>query len=276
MAYFEVHGRQMHFVDQGAGDAVVIVHGTPTNSSEYRDVIGALSQKHRCVAIDHLGFGHSEKPAEGDYSIPAHRDRLTALLHHLNLKDFHLVVHDFGGVIALPLLSDDSFKVKSITVLNSWLWPLVKTEPQMKNQKWLVSTGILPFLYRHLNFSARFLIKMAWGKKRPLAKERHRTYIQEFPDKASRSGTLGFLVALFDFENPCWQQTEAIAKMAQTPVQIIWGRADKMISVRNLEKWKELLPQSQIHELENVGHFVAEEAPEEVAKFIAQWVGETK
>ncbi|MNK01146.1 Haloalkane dehalogenase [compost metagenome] len=275
MQRFEYQGQQISFLDQGTGEAILIVHGTPTNSSEYQEIIEELSRNYRCVAIDHLGFGQSEKPEGGDYSIQAHQDRLIALLKHLNLKTFHLVVHDFGGVIGLPLTRNADFKIKSVTMLNSWLWPLIETEPQMKSQKWLLSSGIFPFLYRQLNFSPKFLVKLGWGTKKPLSKERHRFYIEQFPKKTDRAGAVGFLRALFDFENPCWKQADTISKMTETPLQIIWGKSDKLISTRSLERWKKLLPKAQIHEFENVGHFVAEEAPEEVAKLIDQLIQET-
>lgn len=276
MAYFEVQGCQIHYLDQGTGETVVFAHGTPTNSGEYRDVIAHLSSKYRCIAIDHLGFGHSEKPEEADYSIPAHRKRLAALLIHLDVRTFHLVVHDFGGVIALPLQKEEAFRVISVTILNSWLWPLIETEPQMRKQKWLVSSGVLPFLYRNFNFSPRILIKMGWGSRKPLSQERHRAYVEEFPKKESRSGTVSFLMALFDFDNPCWQQTDVLAGMTKISVQIIWGLSDQLVSPRNLERWQQLLPNARIHKLERVGHFVAEEAPDEVASFIDQMLSDEK
>lgn len=275
MHHFEYQGQQISFLDQGVGEVLVIVHGTPTNSSEYREVIEELSPKYRCIAIDHLGFGQSEKPESGDYSIQAHQKRLIALLEYLKLKSFHLIVHDFGGVIGLPLVDSRDFEIKSVTILNSWLWPLIETEPQMEKQRWLVSSGIFPFLYRQFNFSPRFLIKLGWGTGKALSKERHRTYIRQFPRKENRAGAVGFLMTLFDFENSCWKQDDILSKMAGVPVQVIWGRADKLISTRNLERWKKLLPRAQVHALENVGHFVAEEAPEAVAKFVDQLIRES-
>lgn len=264
MPIFSFEGNTIAYQDRGAGEIIVIVHGTPTNSNEYKKVMQALSSKYRFIAIDHLGFGDSDKPNDGDYTLEAHQRRLKALLHHLDLKVFHLLLHDFGAVISFPLVCGSEFSVQSITVLNSWLWPLIETEPQMRFQTLLVSSGVMPFLYRWCNFSPRILFKLGWGKRTRLAKKTHQYYMDQFPSARERSGPIGFLKALFEFENPGWQQGQYLLKLRTLPVQIIWGTADRLLSLRTLERWKKELPNAQIHTLSDVGHFVAEEAPEEL------------
>ena len=118
---------------------------------------------------------------------------------------FHPVVHDLGGIIALSLIHEPSFKVRSVTIMNSRLWPL-ETEPQLKKQKWLVSAGILPFLYKYFNLSPKVLMNVGWGDKTKLTKDRHQYYMSRFPTPSLRSGPVGFLRALFDFRGACWQQ----------------------------------------------------------------------
>jgi pimeloyl-ACP methyl ester carboxylesterase len=251
----------LNFESRGYGQNVVFSHGTPTYSGEYEKVVQRLESGFRFLLIDHLGFGKSPKPFRADYSIEAHQQRFRASLLENKVKSFHLVVHDFGGVIALPLLVDPDFEVLSLTILNSWYWSLIETEPQMKAQSVFVKVGILPLLYRYLNFSPKILLKMAWGSHCQLTKERHNHYIGMFPTRSERSGAIGFLRALFEFENPVWKKTETL-KNIKIPIQIIWGKADKLISVRNLERWKQIFPNAKVVALENVGHFVAEEAPE--------------
>jgi haloalkane dehalogenase len=137
------------FSNHGAGTPVVFAHGTPTYSGEYEQVANQIGHAHQSIFIDHLGFGDSPKPSDGDYSISAHRIRFRATLLQKSIKKFHLVVHDFGGVIALPLVTDSEFDVLSLTIINSWYWPLIETEPQMNSQKLLLDSGILPFLYKY-------------------------------------------------------------------------------------------------------------------------------
>ena len=101
--YQQLSDGQMHYVDEGQGDVVLLVHGTPTWSFEYRHVIAALSKHHRCIAPDHLGFGLSERPTGFAYTPEAHAQALREFVGRLGLDRFTLVVHDFGGPIALPL-----------------------------------------------------------------------------------------------------------------------------------------------------------------------------
>ncbi|AGH94243.1 alpha/beta fold hydrolase [Pseudobdellovibrio exovorus] len=276
MKTFIYQNQKLNYVDQGRGETIVFVHGTPTSSSEYEQVIAELSKDYRCLALDHLGFGLSDKPENGDYTISAHQKRLESWLQHLQIKQLHLFVHDFGGVIGLPLLQKSDLQIKSVTLANTWLWPLIETEPQMQSQKALVTSGVFPFLYRHFNFSAKVLLKMAWGKRRPLSRQRHRFYRNHFPNRKSREGTVGFLKSLFDFTNPCWQQPSVLQTLKNKPVQFIWGEADKLISSRNLQRWHESLPESKIYKLHDVGHFVAEEAPEDVIEKLKQFIDQNK
>src|SRR5687767_7557339 len=94
---------EMHYVDEGSGPPILFVHGTPTNSYEYRHLIAALSKRYRCIAPDHLGFGESSRPRAFAYTPEAHANVLAEFVEKLNLADLTLVVHDFGGPIGLPL-----------------------------------------------------------------------------------------------------------------------------------------------------------------------------
>ena len=261
------HHKNIHIEFRGHGENVVFSHGTPTHSGEYHQVTKELQTNFRCVLIDHLGFGKSPKPNDGDYSLASHQARFRSSLIQNDIKSFHLIVHDFGGVIALPLTYDPHFKVLSLTILNSWYWPLIETEPQIKTQKFLFHTGLFHFLYRYYNFSPRVLLKMAWGQASPLTKEKHQHYISQFPSRKHRSGTLGFLNSLFQFDLIEWQQSNALQKL-NIPVQILWGESDKLISARSLNRWKSIFPDAKIKTQKDVGHFVADEAPEWVAQEI--------
>ena len=99
--YFDVGPGRIHYVDEGSGETVVMVHGSPVWSFIYRHLIKGLQANYRCIALDHLGFGLSDKPQKWIYTPEAHSDNLTKLIEHLQLKDITLVVHDFGGPIGL-------------------------------------------------------------------------------------------------------------------------------------------------------------------------------
>lgn len=261
MNRIHIDGAQLAYRDEGQGPAIVFVHGTPSSSAEFAEVITAFRDSHRCIAIDHLGFGASDKPMQADYSIAAHRDRLQQVLTRLDVQRYHLVVHDFGGPIALPMALDHPERLLSLTLMNTWLWPLQETEPSLRRQKWLMQSAFIEWLYRHWNMSARVMVKTAWGRHRPLTKEKHARYMGAFPSSSERSGTIAFLKALFDADEPAWSAWQRLDAVAGVPTQIIWGMAD-IITPQTLARWTGLLPAARVVRLEQVGHFVADEAPE--------------
>lgn len=262
----------MAYRDEGHGPAVVFVHGTPSSSAEFAALIDRLGPGFRCIAIDHLGFGQSDKPEAADYSIAAHRRRMVALLAQLNVHDFHLVVHDFGGAIAVPLVIENPRRVSSLTLMNTWLWPLSETEPAMRKQLPLLRSRLMAWLYRRFNFSARVLVKAAWGTHRPLTGDQHRRYMAAFRSPEERSGTVAFLHALVDSAESSWQRWRDLGVLATIPVLVLWGMGDKMITAKTLQRWQALVPTATIITLPRVGHFVADEAPELVADALQRFL----
>src|SRR5688500_13512379 len=99
--FFKVNGQNLHYIDEGRGEVLLFVHGTPSWRFDFRNVIRALRPNYRCIAIDHIGFGLSDKPEEYDYSTQNHSKTLEKLILDMDLHDLTLVVHDFGGPIGL-------------------------------------------------------------------------------------------------------------------------------------------------------------------------------
>jgi pimeloyl-ACP methyl ester carboxylesterase len=267
---FQIPGQTMAYRDVGAGDAVVIVHGTPSSSEEFAVLMDSLKDQWRLICIDHLGFGESDKPAQADYSISAHRQRMLTGLDILGIKRFHLVVHDFGGAIGLPIALDQPDRVLSISILNSWLWPLEETDAALKRQKWLMRSALIRWLYLHANMSARLLVKVAWGRHAPLLRKKHQSYMAKFRNPSERHGTVAFLNALLDAEEPSWKLHQKFVNYDRHPVQLIWGEAD-MINSATADRWSQLIPTCKVTRLPRVGHFVADEAPELVAPILKRF-----
>lgn len=252
----------LHFIDEGHGSTIVFVHGTPSSSLEFRAVIDELKKNYRCIAIDHLGFGKSQKPVDGDYSLQAHSQRLNLLLKHLGVRSYHLVVTDFGGAIALPVAIEHWEQIQSLTVINTWAWPLAEVEPNLAKMKFLMTSGLMKFLYLKMNFSANVMVKSAWGTYRKLTRAKHGEYKSMFRSARERHGTWEFVNALFDPHQPAWNTGKMLRNLETKPSLILWGDGDKFISKANLEKWSEILPKAKVHILPKVGHFVCDEAPE--------------
>lgn len=254
---------ELSYLDEGSGPAVLLVHGTPSWSFEFRQVVRDLSRDHRCIVPDHLGFGLSDKPAPAPLAPEDHARRLRALVEALDLRDVTLVVHDFGGPIGLPLALEEASRISRVVVLNTWMWPS-EGDPSIARIDRVVRSWFGRFLYRWLGFSARVILPSAFGDKRRLTKAIHRQFLAPLATRSDREGTYALALALKGADPhyaALWSAREALARH---PVTIVWGVKDPAIGPKYLERWAALLPHARIERLEDCGHFVAEERPDAV------------
>ncbi|MBC5773353.1 alpha/beta fold hydrolase [Pontibacter sp. KCTC 32443] len=263
----------MHYVDEGTGDAIVFVHGTPTWSFLWRQQIKRLSRTHRCIAPDHLGFGLSDKPTEMDfaYTPEAHADNLERLIDHLQLKNITLVVHDFGGPIGLRYALRHPENVKNLVILNTWMWNLEEEKQMMKVSKFL-SGGVGRFMYLQLGFSPRFLLPKGYHERKHLTKDVHNHYLKPFTSPQARLGTWKFAVALHDsnaYFAELWEQREKLRSINKL---ILWGEKDKLLPLHFLDKWQQEFPETKVIKYK-AGHFVQEERGGEIAEAIQRFIG---
>jgi pimeloyl-ACP methyl ester carboxylesterase len=128
--YATVNGWRMHYIDEGEGDAVVLLHGNPTWGFLYRDVIAPLvNSGRRAIVPDMIGFGLSEKPTrEQAHSLDGHTANLTALMRQLDLRRITLVCHDWGGPTGLSFAMSNPARVRALTIMSTWAWPLPPAE----------------------------------------------------------------------------------------------------------------------------------------------------
>lgn len=268
--YARVADGWLHYVDHGAGDPVVFSHGTPTWSFEFRHVIRALAARTRCIALDHLGFGLSERPATASYTPEAHAHRFREFVDGLGLERFALVVHDFGGPIAFPLALEG--RVSRLVILNSWMWSF-DDDAEMRRRGTLVAGGVGRFLYRQLNASLRLLMPSAYGDRSRLTPAIHRQYLEPFRAPADRVLVLWALaralIASGPYYDHLWQRA---ARLREIPVSIIWGMKDTAFRPHTLARWQQLLPGANVVRLADAGHWPHEEAPSEVAEAIERFL----
>lgn len=261
---FTTGGGTISYVDEGAGPPVLLVHGTPSWSFEWRGVISALAGRYRTIAPDHLGFGLSDKPTGAGLTPADHARRLRALVESLDLRDLTLVVHDFGGPIGLPLALDGDARVRRLVVLNSWMWPSDGDRAIARIDRF-VRGPIGRFLYRRMGFSARVLLPSAFGDKKRLTKPIHRHYLGPLSTVADREGTYQCALALRgadDHYAALWARRESLKQM---PMTIVWGDRDPVITAAHRDRWAEAFPAARLVRVADAGHFVAEERPDAVA-----------
>lgn len=269
--YFDVDSHQLHYVDEGQGPTILFVHGTPSWSFDYRHLIRKLSADFRCIAIDLMGFGLSDKPKNYDYSTPTHVQVLAQFIEHLGLSDLHLVLHDFGGVIGMAYALDRPRQIKSITLFNSWLWDASK-EPEFQQSAKILRSPLLPFLYLRLNFSPRFLIPKSFHDAKNLSKEVHRHYTKVFGKASERHGTLAFARSLLHDQQWFGSLWQKVHRLSDKPIHFIWGMQDPFVSPKYLDKYASAFSKAQVLELKDCGHFPQEEKKEEVVKAVSSFL----
>lgn len=262
--HLDVGPGRMHYVDEGEGVPIVMVHGTPSWSFLYRNLIQDLSNTYRCVAPDHLGFGLSDTPEAFAYTPEVHAKNLETLIETLGLKDIVLMVHDFGGPIGLPYALDHPENVRALVIMNTWLWRYQGLERAGR----VLGNPFGRFLYECLNFSVNVLLKQAFSDKAVLTRDVLNHYREPFPTPASRE-PLFALVNTINASNAwfetLWDERDAIT---DKPALLIWGMKDKLVPPEFLLRWQETLKNVETLKLENAGHFVQEEAGQQVAEAV--------
>lgn len=264
--YLSVNGHRMHYVDEGKGEVLLFVHGTPSWSFDFRHLIKAFSGQYRCIAVDHIGFGLSDKPEHYDYGTQNHSRTLEDFVLQKGLENITLVVHDFGGPIGLNVAIRHPERFARLVILNSWLWS-AQNNPEFIRFSKVLKSPLLPFLYRRLNFSPRFLLPRSFGDNK-LPKALLPQYTGPFRSAKERNGTLAFARSLLNDQawfEALWQQK---ASLVNKPSLFLWGMKDKFITPRYLDTFLQAFNQATVHRLETCGHFPQEEQPETVTSHL--------
>ncbi len=247
--------------DRAAADersAIVFVHGNPTWSFTWRHLIAALRGGHRCIAMDHLGFGLSDKPEH--VLTPSDRTaHLGQLLDHLAVQKVTLVVEDWGGPIGLAWAMENAPRIERVVVLNSWCWS-VAGDPHFERFSAFMGGRFGRFLIKTFNAFARFVLPKAVGHRLP--RQVHQHYLAPFPTRQSRNACANFpkqIISESDWLSAVWSQR---TKLTGVPVLLYWGRRDIAFRDDELKRWTEAFPHAEVHTDDRAGHCPQESAPE--------------
>lgn len=267
--WFDSGEGRMHYLDEGRGPVLLFVHGTPTWSYLYRHLIRRLRAQYRCIAVDHLGYGLSDKPADAAYAPADHARRLAALVDHLGVEDFVPVVHDFGGPIGLAVALRSPGRVRGVIAFNTWLWPL-SGDPQARRLGRLLASPLGALLYRRFNASPRWLVPLAFADRSRLTAATHAAYLRPFARRAEREAPLAAGRALLSdwYAGPAAQ----LPALRGVAALLLWGLRDPAFGPEALARWKALWPGARVRAFADVGHFPQEEAPEAVADEVAAFL----
>ncbi len=268
--FLQTRSGRVHYVDEGPrdGEVVLLVHGTPSWSFEYRHLIPVLARTRRVIAIDHLGFGLSERPTDFAYTPEAHTEVLRQVIDGLGLTRFSLVVHDYGGPIALPIAVAEPERISSLVLMNTWFWDL-ETDREFLRMARFAASFVGRFLYRWCNASLRLIMPSAYADRRKLTPRIYAQYLAPFRKRADRVRVLWTLARSLVTSSPSFGQIwDARVRLAAIPTLVVWGLGDSALKPYMLERVRQALPQARVEVLPDVGHWPQEEAPDEVARLL--------
>ena len=243
---------QMHYVDEGDGPPVVIVHGSPLSSFSFRHQIEALASQFRVIVPDQLGYGQSSKPVEG-VAFKEQANALRRLLDQLDLDSFRLVVHDWGGPSGMAAVSDRIAQVKQLVLVNTTIRP--DFVPPFYWRQFTSVTGEL--LLVKLNIFSRGLPAMMRAARQPDLREYYRAALDPV-------GTRWTMLRLERLEGyaPLMEEVHRALELINFPVLIVWGTPDQYFSKRELTYLRSIFPNADLSTIPGGGHFAMEDSPQ--------------
>lgn len=273
-AFITPQGARMSYVDEGQGDeAVLMLHGNPTWSFYYRDLIRAVAPGLRCVVPDHIGMGFSDQPETYPYTLATRIDDVAALVASLGLKKVHLVVHDWGGAIGFGFAARHPELIGRLVILNTGAFPSKRIPLRIALCK---LGGLGTALVRGLNGFAGPATWMAMSR-RPLSADEKRGFLLPYRSWASRVAVDAFVKDIPMSEaHPTWATLNATARglaaFATHPALIVWGGQDFCFDDSFYQEWCKRLPQAKTMYLKDAGHYVLNDAADEVVPVIAKFL----
>jgi pimeloyl-ACP methyl ester carboxylesterase len=268
-------GAAMSYVDEGprTDSAVLMLHGNPTWSYYYRNLIQALRGGCRCVAPDHIGMGLSEKPQDYDYTLARRIADVEALVASLGLKQIDLVVHDWGGAIGFGFATRHPEMIRRIVVLNTAAFTIDRIPARIAICK---APVIGPLIVRGLNGFAGPATTMAMHRRHLRAEEKT-GYLLPYGSWADRVAVSAFVQDIpMHPEHRSWATLKTIeqnlAQFDDRPALIVWGGRDFCFDDVFLARWREFLPHATVHRIADAGHYVLEDAREEVVPRITAFL----
>lgn len=263
-----------HFLDEGAGEPLLMVHGNPTWSFYWRNLVLAFRDRYRVVVPDHMGCGWSDKPQAYSYCLAQHIDNLVRLIEHLDLTRLTLLVHDWGGAIGLGAALRVPRRVARIVLFNTGAFP----PPSIP---WRIRACRIPLLgtwaIRGLNLFAKAALTMAVERPACLSPATRAGLVAPYDSWANRIAIQRFVADIpATPRHPTWTVLSDIerglATFATRPIQMIWGMRDWCFAPACLERFLTHWPRAEVHRLEHAGHYVIEEAHEQIVPLVRQFL----
>ena len=271
--YLSIRGGRLHFIDEGTGPVIIMVHGNPTWSYYYRHLIARLSLSHRVIALDHMGCGLSDKPSDYSYCLAQHIENLECLLAHLGIGRFSLIVHDWGGAIGFGCAVQNLDRIDKIALMNT-------TAFRSSRLPWRIGLCRLPVLgeiivrlfngfagpARYMAVVNKLTAETAGSYLAPYDSWRNRIAIARFVQDIPMHKTHRSYARLVEIENRL-----PLLRDQKTPLLILWGGKDFCFNDQFYAEWQRRFPEAESHYFGDGGHYVLEDKIVDILPILTQF-----
>lgn len=281
--FFEGAGFRQHYVDEGEGEPIVCLHGEPTWGYLYRNMIGPLAAHNRVVVPDHMGFGKSATPQDRTYTLQTHTENLASLIEHLDLTDITLVMQDWGGLIGTAFAVRHPERVKRMVYMNTvnGYGRISRDLPGPNESRWFqwigagMESGRTEQVLRNAGSTVLSVMKIIGFDSRAVDDTWIRAYSEQFPDWDSAIGAYEFPIDAYlgRIRDYIRAGDAGLPALAAKPAILLEGLEDRAIDPRRaIADFRGVWPNGPVVELQGVGHFCQEDAPELLVSNIRQFL----
>ena len=264
--YLQLAGGRMHYIDEGSGPVIVMVHGNPTWSYYFRHLIDLLRADHRVIALDHIGCGLSDKPQQYNYCLAQHIENLEKLLTHLHIDHFSLVLHDWGGAIGMGCAVNKSDSIDKIIVMNTAAFRSPRIPLRIRLCRLPVVGEILVRRFNGFAWPAQFM-----AVKKKMAAPVVKAYLAPYNSWQNRVAVYNFVrdiplapthrsyATLLDIENKL-----PLLRDKAIPLLLVWGGGDFCFNDHFFAEWRQRFPAAEPHYFQDGGHYILEDKRAEI------------
>jgi haloalkane dehalogenase len=267
-------GPRYHYLDEGSGRPLLMLHGNPTWSFYWRNLVLGLRDRYRAVVPDHIGCGLSDKPADYPYCLTQHVANLVRLIEHLDLRSLTLLAHDWGGPIGLGAALQVPERVARVILFNTGAYP----PPFLPLRIRVCRTPVVgPWAIRRWNLFARAALTMAVCRRERMTPAVRAGLLAPYDSWEHRVAIHRFVADIpLTPRHPTWQvlaEIEAgLPSLADRPIALIWGMRDWCFRPACLERFIRVFAQAEVHRLEDAGHYVIEDAYEQILPLVGRFL----
>ncbi len=277
--FLAIDGLRYHYLDEGDGQPVVMLHGNPSWSFYYRNLVLRLRSSYRCIVPDHMGCGFSDKPQDDryDYTLERRVDDLDRLLDHLGIRqNITLVLHDWGGMIGMTWAARHPERVSRLVILNTAAFHLPQEKRFPLPLRICRDTVLVTLLVRGCN-AFSLAASFVCCTKNPMPAELRAAYRMPYDSWRNRIATLRFVQDIplrqgdrnYDLVTSVDNHLQLFRRL---PMLICWGERDFVFDVHFLNEWLRRFPEAEVHRFPEHGHYILEDAREEVVPLIADFM----